>query len=121
MYSIYLIKFTNYVDQFHEVHLGEISPKCTRFHNIKNLPRKNIPLNVLSLNVLSTVKDCGFFPQYFKNRRYFFENRGIKKFMNILPLYKIKFPDLSFETGSSSIPGISDIDNSLRKNEIIGV
>ena len=38
------------------VHLGEISPKCTCFHNIKNLKMKNIPLNVLSLNVLSTVR-----------------------------------------------------------------
>ena len=56
MYSIYLIKFTNYAYQFHEVHLGEISPKCTRFHNIKILPRKNIPLNVLfPLNILTTV------------------------------------------------------------------
>ena len=41
MYSIYLMKFF---------------PKCTCFHNMKNLQMKNIPLNVLSLNVLSTVR-----------------------------------------------------------------
>ena len=48
------------------VHLGEISPKCTCFHNIKNLQMKNIPLNVLfplnilSLNVLSTVNNLAW-------------------------------------------------------------
>ena len=39
MYFIYLKKFTNYADQFNEVHLGELSSKCQKIFQEKYSPK----------------------------------------------------------------------------------